>query len=160
MSGTLRWSRHGEESGSLGYLADLQDRSGGTLTAIYSFRGESRRVEIRLVGVAMRYGGFRYYAECPLTGRRCETLPVVAGVIACRQAHRLNYGSQSLDRLGRLRERAWKLEKRLNPSKSWKPKPRGANRARIREAWLSAERDFEEAFGAVAALRFGTVWNG
>lgn len=158
-SGTLRWSnQYGDERGSLGYVVDLTAGNGGTLTASYSFKGEPRRVVVRLAATPMRYGGFRFYAECPLTGRRCEVLPVVAGVIACRQAHRLNYGSQSLDQLGRLRERAWKLEKRLNPSQAWKPKPRGANRARIREAWINAEGAFDEAFGAMAVRRFGTLW--
>lgn len=54
---------------------------------------------VRLDAVPMRFGGFRYYAVCPRSGRRCEVLPILGGVVACRQYHRLSYACQHRDPL-------------------------------------------------------------
>ena len=115
----------------------------------YAFNGEARSTTVQLVSVAMRFGGFRYYALCPQSFRRCEVLPVVGGVIACRQAHRLTYATQSLDRLDRTRERRDRCEKRLHE----KPR-RGRNRERLIEAWIEATEDFEGLFASEAMRRF------
>jgi hypothetical protein len=148
-TGTLRWSRHGRETGSVGYEVKLtaDDRY---LAVIYSYKGENRRDVIRLEAVPMRFGGFRYYAFCPRWGRRCEVLAIVDGVIACRQHHRLAYASQSMDTLGRLREKAERCEKQLHQ----RPR-RGANRRRLVTAWLSADEAFERLFAAEGFRRFG-----
>lgn len=101
----------------------------------------------------MRYGGFRYYAFCPRWGRRCEILPIVGGVIACRQFHRLAYASQSTNRLGRLRERAERCEKQL-----WRQPRRGANRRRLVAAWLKADELFERLLAVEGVRRFGRFY--
>lgn len=101
----------------------------------------------------MRYGGHRLYALCPLSGRRCEVLPIVGGVIACRQVHRLSYASQSLDRLGRLREKAERCETQLR-----KLRRRGANRLRLRDAWINAEMAFDQMLSAETMRRFGCIF--
>lgn len=148
-SGTLRWTRRGEPSGSMGYtvVMDGEDRR---LILSYSTGGEARTVTVQLVAVPMLFGGFRYYALCPRTGRLCLVLPVVGGVIACRQAHRLTYATQSMDRLDRVRERMERCEKRLNE----KPR-RGWNRVKLTGKWISASEDFERLFASEARRRFG-----
>jgi hypothetical protein len=98
----------------------------------------------------MRFGGHRLYARCPLSGRRCEVLPIVGGVVACRQVHRLAYASQSLDRLGTLRERAERCERMI-----FKRKRRGINRIRLLAAWIEAERHFGAVYDAESIRRFG-----
>lgn len=151
-SGTLSWDRRGERVGSMGFTADLggEERK---LVLSYAYRGEPRTVTVRLEAEPMRFGGFRYYARCPLTGRRCIVLPVVGGVVACRQAHRLVYASQSEDWLGRLRSRSERLEKRFDAKRR-----RGANRERLMQAWIDAEVAFEEAMAAEAMRRFGSLF--
>ena len=150
--GTLRWTRNGQPSGSMGYtvVMDPEDRR---LILSYSTNGEARTVTVQLVAVPMRFGGFRYYALCPRTLRRCQVLPVVGGVIACRQAHRLTYASQSMDRLDRTRERMERCEKRLHE----KPR-RGRNRERLTQAWIRASEDFEGLFASEAMRRFGHLF--
>lgn len=151
-TGTLRWSLHGRETGSVGYVVTLQpdDRH---LAITFSHKGENHRHVIRLEAVPMRFGGFRYYAFCPRWGRRCEVLPIIGGVIACRQFHRLAYASQSMDRLGRLREKAERCEKQLRQQ----PR-RGANRRRLVEAWVGAQGAFEDLVAAEGLRRFGHLF--
>lgn len=151
--GSLRWTRHGEETGSASYSADLTSPACRELIVSFSYRGEARRTVIPLEAVPMRFGGHRLYARCPLSGRRCEVLPIVGGVIACRQAHRLTYATQSEDWLGRLGSRACRLEEALH-----KRRRRGANRERMLKSWTEASIAFEQAVDREALRRFGTVF--
>ena len=151
-SGTLHWSRRGEPTGSMGYTV-VMDPEARRLILSYSTGGEARTVTVQLVAVPMRFGGFRYYALCPRTLRRCQVLPVVGGVIACRQAHRLTYASQSMDRLDRTRERMERYEKRLHE----KPR-RGRNRVMLTGKWITASEDFESLFASEAMRRFGYLF--
>lgn len=151
-SGTLRWTRRGEPSGSMGYTVVMDDED-RRLILSYATNGEARTVTIRLEAIPMRFGGFRYYALCPRTFRRCQVLPVVGGVVACRQSHRLTYASQSMDRLGRVRERMERCEKRLHE----KPR-RGRNRKRLTQAWITASEEFSALFDSEAMRRFGRLF--
>ena len=56
--GTLRWTRNGQPSGSMGYtvVMDPEDRR---LILSYSTNGEARTVTVQLVAVPMRFGGER-----------------------------------------------------------------------------------------------------
>lgn len=152
-AGTLRWTRYGEETGSAGYSADLTSPDSRQLIVSFTCRGDAKRVVIPLEAVPMRFGGFRFYARCPLSGRRCEVLPIVGGIIACRQVHRLTYATQSEDWLGRLGSRANRLETALK-----KRRRRGANRERLLGAWAEASIAFEQAVDREALRRFGTVF--
>jgi hypothetical protein len=151
-TGTLSWTRRGEPSGSMGYTVVMggEDRR---LILSYTFNGEPRTVTVQLVAVPMRMGGLRYYALCPRTLRRCLVLPVVGGVVACRQAHRLTYATQSMDRLDRTRERRDRCEKRLREKHR-----RGRNRERLTQAWIKASEDFEDLFASEAMRRFGYLF--
>lgn len=147
-TGTLSWTRRGEPSGSMGYTVVMDDED-RRLILSYSTDGEARTVTVQLEAVPMRFGGFRYYALCPRTLRRCEVLPVLGGVVACRQAHRLTYASQSMDHLDRARERMDRCEKRLRD----KPR-RGQNRVRLTAAWINASEEFEDLFASETIRRF------
>lgn len=151
-SGTLRWTRRGEPSGSMGYTV-VMDPDDRRLILSYSTNGEARTVTVQLEAVPMRFGGFRYYALCPKTQRRCQVLPVVGGVVACRQAHRLTYASQSMDQVDRFRERMDRCEKRLRE----KPR-RGRNRERLTQAWMDAEDMFERVANAHMTRRWGHLF--
>jgi hypothetical protein len=158
-TGHLRWSwtATGEEKGSVSVTVNLSDPAAGFVVVRFRLDGDPRVQEIRLVGKPMRYGGRRYYFECPRHFRRCEVLPLVGGVFASRQAHRLAYTSQSLDRLSRLRERSSKLEKRLWPENG-KRRPRGQSRQGLLDAWERADSAFENLFAVEALRRFGRLF--
>lgn len=160
-SGVLRWTwtATGEESGSVGVTVNLTEPDAGFVVVRFSLNGEPRVQHIDLVSRPMRYGGRRYYFRCPKQGRACEVLPICGGVFASRQAHRLTYQSQSADQLGRLRDKAWNLEKRLWPEPgSGKRRPRGRNRQRLLDAWERADAGFETLFSAEALRRFGRLF--
>ncbi len=151
-TGVLTWTCRGRTTGSLGYTARMvgEDRR---LILSFTYGGETREVTVSLEAVPMRFGGFRYYALCPVQGRRCEVLAVVAGKVACRQAHRLTYATQSMDRLGRLRERVDRAEKQL-----FAKRRRGATRRRMVEAWGDATADFEALANSECLRRFGALF--
>ena len=76
-SGGWQWKCDGKAFASIGYRAKL-DETSGTLTLAYSVvcDGERRSIEckIALVTVPCTYGGRRWYAVCPYTGRRALML--------------------------------------------------------------------------------------
>jgi len=76
-SGGWQWKCDGKAFASIGYRAKL-DESSGTLALAYSVGrdGERRSIEckIPLVTVPCTYGGRRWYAVCPYTGRRALML--------------------------------------------------------------------------------------
>ncbi len=160
-SGVQRWTWVGtdQETGSVSVTVNLTDPDAGFLVVRFSLNGDPRVQEIRIESRPMRYGGRRFYFVCPRTLRRCEVLPMVGGVFACRQAHRLTYQSQSATPLDRMRDKAWALEKRLWPEKgSRRRRPRGRNRARLLDAWERADAGFEDMFAAEALRRFGRLF--
>jgi hypothetical protein len=151
-AGEMRWSRSGEPCGSMAYSVVLTGPK-RRLDLTFTFNGSPRAVSIDLEAVPMRFGGWRYYALCPVTGRRCVVLPVVGGVVASRQAHRLTYATQSMDPLDRARERRDRLEATLNGKRR-----RGRNRKRLTEAWVDAAVEFERMMDTEAMRRFGALF--
>jgi hypothetical protein len=79
---------------------------------------------------------------------------MIGGTFASREAHRVTYQSQSNDRLSRLRERSWKLEKRLWPEDG-RRRPRGRNRERLLDAWERADSGFDSLFAVEIMRRWG-----
>lgn len=158
-SGTLRWTytATGQERGSMGVTVNLADPRAGFVVARFNLNDEPRVQEIQLASFPMRYGGRRYYFRCPKHGRCCEVMPMVGGVFASRQAQRMTYQSQSEDYLGRLRDKARRLEKRLWPDKG-KRRVRGRNREQLVEAWIEADAAFENMFAATVMRRWGRLF--
>lgn len=156
-SGTQRWTwvATGEETGSVSITVNLTEPDAGFVFVRFSLNGDPRSQEIALASSPMRFGGRRYYFLCPCHHRRCEVLPMIGGVFASRQAHRVTYQSQSNDSLSRLRERSWKLEKRLWPEDG-RRRPRGRNRQRLLAAWETADSGFENLFAATVMRRWGS----
>lgn len=157
-SGVQRWhwAATGQETGSVSVSVDLVDPTSGSVTVRFNLNGAPKIQTIDLACVPMRFGGRRYYFICPRRGTRCEVLPQAGGVFASRQALRLTYQSQSSGHVDRLRDRAWKLEKRLWPDKG-KPRPRGRKRERLMEAWVQADTAFENMFAATVLRRWGDL---
>lgn len=155
-SGVQRWTRAGEEAGSVHVAVNLTNPNNGVVAVRFNLNGDPRVQDIQLESRPMRYGGRRYYFVCPKHGRRCEVMPLVGGVFASRQAGRLTYQSQSADQIDRMRDRAHRLEKRIWPANG-KPRPRGRNRERLVEAWSEADSAFENMFAATVMRRWGRL---
>lgn len=155
-SGSQRWTRvaTGEETGSVSVSINLAEPEQGRLTVDFLLNGERRSQVIHLESIPMRYGGRRFYFVCPLSGQRCEVLPLAKGLFASRKAHRFAYQSQSDDYLGRLRDKSWKLERKLWPENG-KRRPRGRRRKALAEAWSAAEETFDRVFSTTMIRRFG-----
>ena len=147
--GTFRWTRRGRDVGSIRYRVILNPEDRRLI--LYDGKAEAAKTTtIALEAVPMRYGGFRYYARCPKSLRRCEVLPIVDGVVACRQWHKLAYVSQSLDELGRLRERMTRCDKQLREKVR-----RGRIRAELTMRWMVAKDAHDALFVSDAKRRFG-----
>ncbi len=92
--GTLRWSRAGRETGSVGFTVDRD-----ALTLTYRTRGHSGEgwtevVEpVRLSRTAQPFGGERAWFACPGCSRRCAVL-YGGRHFLCRCCVALPYGSQ------------------------------------------------------------------
>jgi hypothetical protein len=156
-SGPLRWSRGGEETGSITLTVDLRDMADPFARLDFSVDGEARTQRIRVHGVSCRYGGQRFYFACPQTGRRCEVLCCVSGVFASRQAQRLAYASQSEDALGRLHRAKARIDERLQ-GEGRRPRPRGQNRQRLQQRWAALDWQLDELFSREAMRRFGWLF--
>jgi hypothetical protein len=83
-----------------------------------SFERDGQRVDqhIYLEPVEMRFGGWRWYARCPMSGRRCMTLVLPNGGhrFASVKAWRLPYASQREDIFGRAHRKIAKANERLD----------------------------------------------
>jgi hypothetical protein len=140
LSGTITFSRNGEETGSLGVKVHVD----GALSYVrfdYLLGYEKKPVtyEHELALVPCYYGGHRFYFRCRHCRRRVTALYLSGGYYACRHCHRLAYEvsqahrtlSEKLDRSRSLRARAEKLRKYHHPRK--------ANRLLYRADELEAE---------------------
>ena len=166
-SGHWQWTRGDKACGSIGYDAKL-DETSGTLTLAYSVGrdGERRNIEckIPLVTVPCSYGGRRWYAVCPYTGRRALMLykwePV--DLFCHRDAirPRPTYAIQRVSGFERVIAQRWALRQKMGDNLSdllgepIKPKwmrRRTFERYAARDAELEAQ-DVEYMAGALARM--------
>jgi hypothetical protein len=109
---TLSWSCGGEPAG----MADIQVETGG-IRLIYRVQtgdgdpGVNQPVDI--IHTPCHYGGSRPWFRCPDCARRVAVLYGAGKYFLCRHCHNLAYRSQSLNKSGRLLEKALKIKRRL-----------------------------------------------
>lgn len=113
--GLLSWSCGGEPSGSVTYRI-----KGSMFTLDYKVRdygGEWEPVvlSVPLLTIPCRYGGHRYYFQCPNRNcvRRCEVLYSYGKYFLCRKCCGYLYMSQVNDPLDRLRDAKDKIGYRI-----------------------------------------------
>ena len=112
-SGSLRWSRGGRETGSIGLRC-----SGDAITLSYrasSWRGadpEDVEERVPLVRTAQPFGGGRPWFACPRCGRRCAVL-YGGRRFRCRRCVAVPYASQNEAVHDRLLRRAQAVRERL-----------------------------------------------
>ena len=153
-SGTSRWSRHGEEVGSIGWQIDLSNPHLGAMTLRYVHDGKTVEEVVQLEAAPCRFGGHRYYFRCPRTWSRVEVLVPVDGRFMSRKAAKLTYLSQSQTPLDRLMAARDKAEERATGQGRY-PVPRGRNRDRLWERYDALEAASCMMFSAEVSRRFG-----
>lgn len=127
---TLRWSRGGLEVAEARLRIDLSTPDAASIVVSITHRGKTLRQAIEVETIGCRFGGYRFYFRCPTQGRRCETIHLLGGRWASRQAHRLAYATNSLSALSRARKRRRALCAHLM-GQGAKPKPRGRHRYEV-----------------------------
>ena len=151
-SSTLRWTRNGNDAGSVGIRSTLN-------SVVLSYRRrfpgseewKSEEYPVYLEWTPCNYGGKRPWFLCPARGcgRRVAVL-YGGGIFACRHCHRLAYESQREQRHQRALSLAQAIRRRLGgtanmfepfPAKPkgmhWRTYERLADKARENEAMSS-----------------------
>ncbi len=124
---TTWWYRNGQVAGRVGHVVEIADEDAGTLTLDYTVNGAPVRQVFALVARPCRFGGRRWFARCPRTGRLVAKLYRCCGTFQPRHLLHASYRSQ--DRVSsaeRLRDREVAILKRLaadDHSRSY-PKPK------------------------------------
>lgn len=71
-SGTLNWSRNGNQSGSILIKINAQSEQ-PYIELDYKYKGEARNYKVRLVSMPSNLGmGLIWYFLCPQTKKRCR----------------------------------------------------------------------------------------
>lgn len=75
VSGSYRWTRGGEHSGSIGVKVSLADRF---VELDYLVNGTPINYRIQIEGIPTHFGsGYNWYFICPQTGKRCRKLYLI-----------------------------------------------------------------------------------
>lgn len=113
MSGTMTWSRNGEQTGSV-RIQSCIDGQEQYIRFTYSqtdrFTGEKADLDykIPLITTPCHFGGFRYWFQCPwyangvYCGRRVGVLYLGGKYFACRHCYNLTYNSRNLGGISKL----------------------------------------------------------
>ena len=161
-SGVLPWTRGGEDWASVSFTTQA-----GAVVLNYSAReGDGPLVPVQITlpvtSIPCRFGGRRYYWQCPRCGRRCEGLVLANGGRSwgCRQCLRLRYVCQGLDPHYRMQRRAQKIYARLDGDGEFLQKPkwmrwRTFNRLADQANAMDAAAD--QAFAVRCLMRFGML---
>jgi hypothetical protein len=115
-SGAWKWTSSGEIVGTIAYGVTL-DENAGVLTLTYALAGSHVSYAIRLSATKLHYGGRRWYAHCPYSGRRARKLYKFSGIE--KFCHRTSvrplptYASQRVSGSERVNLQRWSLRRRL-----------------------------------------------
>lgn len=72
--GTVRWKRHGKETGSIGIRVGI-GQCRGIMELDYFYQDEPVKYTVPLVSLPSNLGkGLVWYFQCPSTGKRCRKL--------------------------------------------------------------------------------------
>ena len=138
------------------YSIDLIDPAYGYLdvTTTHSDRPTIHRIYV--TGERCRFGGWRWFAICPVTRARVLKLVYVDGRFMSQKAAKLSYRTQSMNRFTRL-QRAQSKAKAQAFGEQGCPKPRGRNRDLLYEKYAAADEAFEREWIAAADRIVGSL---
>jgi hypothetical protein len=84
-SGTLSWSRHGQQTSSICLTVDMQE---GYVELDYRCRDKPINYRVRLMSIVSNLGkGHIWYFVCPNTGRKCRKLYGIGDYFLSRFAY-------------------------------------------------------------------------
>jgi hypothetical protein len=150
------WSREGEVQASIG--ASVQGGEDcATLVLNYTLNGAPVTQRIRLAASPCRFGGVRWLAICPNTGRRVAHLYIGASGAFSRHAFGLAFNSQRecpLDRSLRRRDKA--LAKLKSDDPMLLRRPMGMH-SRTYEKLMQEVFQEEQFFDVAVQARFGSL---
>lgn len=98
-AGSWQWTRDGERHAAIGFTVKTHDKHHAALNLNYRVDGEPVDYSIALVAEPCRFGGLRWFAICPRTGKKVSKLykPPGAKRFLARTAWRgLAYRSQQI----------------------------------------------------------------
>jgi hypothetical protein len=151
-----QWTRDGERVAWIDARV-MRDEAGADLMLNYRLNGEPMRDCIRLEWTPCRFGGARWFALCPKTGRRVAFLYLgLAGALS-RPAYGLAFDSQRespLDRSLRRRDKALARMKSDSPLKLARPK--GMHRRTYGRALFAVMAE-EDRFYEALKVRLGVA---
>jgi hypothetical protein len=150
--GKRAWShrlRDGSPEG-ISITVDLTHPQNSFANLEFVFRGETCGQRIAIIPKAMRFGGVRFYFQCPFTGRACEVLACFRGIFASPQFHKLTYRCQSMSRLDRTWQGITKLEDAIWPEEA----PRSAPRRKRRQRFLTRLKKLRRRITDLGNARF------
>ena len=163
VSGTIRWTWHGEPSGSVGISVEATNMSVRCRYTQTSWDGEKEDYDyyIRLTKTPCYFGGYRYWFICPLVvsgvpcRRRVGVLYLEGKWFGCRNCYALAYDTQKeshtskWSHFGRVLTLESKLEEEWNAMrvKYWKGRPTKRYRK-----WLAKNQHFENITPSLLAL--------
>ena len=85
-SGTLKWSRNGNQTGSISIQVNPHSEQ-PYIELDYKYEGEHRKYKVRLVSMPSNLGkGLIWYFLCPQTNKRCRILYSIDGYFLHREA--------------------------------------------------------------------------
>lgn len=134
MKGTASWTYSvGGERLAVAFTIDTVDPNFSSIRFSHDTRNSNPAVQsyhVRLRRTPQRFGGFRWWFECPKTGRRTIKLylPLGGSRFLSRQGYGLGYASQREDRMYRAQRQALKVYRELEGEGNWRdgapPKPK------------------------------------
>ena len=146
-SGSLTWTRSGEEIASIGYSSDLTAPASGSVRLHYHHGGSPVDYRVSLTTTRPYFGGVRWWFLCPVNGARASKLHLPSGghMFASRKAFDLAYRSQNETPNDRQLSKAQEIRRRFGGSGSlidpFPDKPKGMH-------WVTYWRLREKSEGA------------
>jgi hypothetical protein len=117
IAGKLTWinSRTGQETGSIGYEANLRDHEAPWIRLSYTVAGNVQDYRVTLESTPCRFGGLRWWWLCPRTSHRSAKLFLPPGctMFLSRRAYRMSYGSERGGPVDRSHARQARLRAKL-----------------------------------------------
>lgn len=156
-SGTLTWTNRGEKSGEISIQSVMNpDKGIGELILTYSIGDEPQKQRIAIEGTPMRFGGFTYYARCPISWNLCRTLvfsPPRKKFISVKSSGYL-YTSQTENTLDRIRRKRDKAEKKYQALSKY---ARIHTKDRVRMKYFKLEYQWNERFQQMMGIMQGRI---
>ncbi len=141
---TLSWSRNGRIVTRLTFVSDVECMEPYPCLKITG-DANGRRINcvVWLESCPMHFGGERWYALCPNTGRRCTTLVLPPGEthFASVSGWGLSYGSQREGEVARAMRTIHRIGERQRTMSKYTRKP---TRAALSERWAKAHAVYDE----------------